>query len=197
MTGRDQISLFPLNTVLFPGGAVPLRIFEPRYLDMVSDCMKNDKGFGVCLISEGREVGDAARTFEVGTLVHISYWNKLPDGLLGVTVRGDRRFRILAQEVRPNQLTVAEVDYIPNEPENHVPANHLPMVDLLRKIMEQMDHPYTNLPRNYEDAAWVGYRLAELLPIPLTQKQYFLQLDDPLQRLERLSAVLSNLDLEV
>jgi len=197
MVDKEQIPLFPLNTVLFPGGAVPLRIFEPRYLDMVSHCLKNEKGFGVCLISEGREVGNAARTFEVGTLVYISYWNKLPDGLLGITVRGDQRFRIISQEVRPNQLTVAEVEYMPREPENHVPSNHLPMVDLLRKIMDQMDYPYANLPRNYEDAAWVGYRLAELLPIPLTQKQYFLQLDDPLQRLERLSTVLSNLDLEV
>ena len=78
-----QVPLFPLNTVMFPGGVLPLRIFEPRYLDMVSDCMRGDVPIGVVLIRDGLEVGRAAQTYDVGTLGVISYWNRRSDGLLG------------------------------------------------------------------------------------------------------------------
>ena len=103
-----SIPIFPLHTVLFPNGALPLRIFEPRYLDMISTCMKGGDGFGICLIKEGSEVGQAAETYETGTLSEISYFNIDTNGMLCITAQGKQRFHILSKSVQANQLTIAE-----------------------------------------------------------------------------------------
>lgn len=182
------IPLFPLNTVLFPGGVLPLRIFEPRYLDMVSNCLRTETGIGVILIKEGSEVGHAAKTHEIGTMASICYWNKRNDGLLGVTLRGERRFRIISQSVEPSQLLVAEVELLPDAAETPVLAEYRHMVDLLRQIINQLEPPYTTMPTHYDDADWVSARLVELLSLQLSEKQWFLQLDDPLERLVELSS---------
>lgn len=189
-----EIPLFPLHTVLFPGGAIPLRIFEPRYLDMVSDCLRSGTGFGISLISEGNETGSGAQTFEYGTIGDISYWQQLPDGLLGITVRGRQRFRLISSEVRPNKLIVARVVLVPNDPPVDLPSRYSSFSQMVSDMMEAMGHPYTTLPKHYDDAGWVSNRLAELLPIALVQKQYFLQLNDPLERLDRLGPILAELD---
>lgn len=189
---RLSLPLFPLHTVLFPGGALPLRVFEARYLDMVTDCMKHERGFGVCLIREGSEVGDAASTYDVGTLVSISYFEHRPDGLLGITVNGEQRFRILEQSVRSNQLIHAEVELLPAESACPVPEHCQELAGLLQQILEELAYPYAKLPRHYDDAGWVGARLTELLPLKLEFKQYLLQMDDPRERLERLRAMLES-----
>lgn len=190
-----SIPIFPLHTVLFPEGTLPLRIFEPRYLDMISNCMKTETGFGVCLIREGSEVGKAADTYETGTLCDIDYFNQQPDGLLGITARGKQRFHILSTEIQSNQLTMAKVELLENEASATLPAQYTACADILRNLLEQLDYPFAKMEKHYEDASWVSSRLAELLPIRLEQKQYFLQLDDPLQRLERLSALLDDLEI--
>jgi Lon protease-like protein len=192
---RKTIPLFPLHAVLFPGGTLPLRIFEPRYLDMVSDCMKNNRGFGVCLIREGSEVGTAADTYDMGTLSEICYFNKQPDGLLGITARGQQRFQILSREIQSNQLTLAEIELLDNEAPCPLPEQYQKTADLLRGLLEQLGYPFLKMEKHYDDASWVGSRLAELLPIRLEQKQYFLQLEEPIQRLERLVALLDDLDM--
>lgn len=192
---RLTIPLFPLNTVLFPDGPLPLRVFEPRYLDMVSRCLKTNTGIGVCLIQDGAEVGAAAQTYEIGTLSNITYWHRRPDGLLGITVRGSERFRILSRSVEPSQLILAEVETIPNDPAVALPQAYQDLAKLLRSIVGQLDAPYTTMEMRFDDASWVGGRLVELLPLRLSQKQYFLQLDDPLARLERLRAVLDDMEL--
>lgn len=184
------IPLFPLQTVLFPGGALPLRIFEPRYLDMVSRCMQDDTGFGICLISEGSETGSAAETYEIGTLGDISYFHQRRDGLLGITIRGQQRFRIHEREVKPNQLTMVEVELLPNSPITEIDSQFEPLVELLHKTLDRLGQPYLSLPRHYEDLGWVSSRLSELLPLPLTMKQHFLQMDDPVERSERLFEVM-------
>lgn len=189
-----EIPLFPLHTVLFPGGAIPLRIFEPRYLDMVGECLRNGTGFGICLISEGSETGGGAQTFEYGTVGDISYWQQLPDGLLGITVRGRQRFRLISNEVRKNKLTIAKVALIPNDPPITLPHRYASFGEMVSDMMEEMGHPYTTLPKHFDDAGWVSNRLAEILPMALVQKQYFLQLDDPLERLDRLGAIIAELD---
>ncbi len=189
---RMTVPLFPLHMVLFPGGTLPLRIFEARYLDMVTECMKHDCRFGVCLIREGEEVGVAASTYDIGTLVRITYFEKRADGLLGITVGGEQRFRILSREVRPDQLIEAAIELLPDAAEVAVPAPYRSLVEQLRDTLEQLDYPYAKLERRYEDAAWVGARLAELLPLKLELKQYLLQMDDPLARLERLQAVVES-----
>jgi Lon protease-like protein len=189
------IPIFPLRTVLFPEGKLPLRIFEPRYLDMVSNCFKSGEGFGVCLIREGSEVGKAAETYETGTLTEITYFNKHTDGMLGITASGKQRFSILSREVRPNQLIVAEVRLLPNEEFQAVPEEYLPAAEVLKRLLNQLGYPFLKIEKRYEDASWVSSRLSDLLPIRLEQKQYFLQLDDPIQRLERLWCLLEDLDL--
>lgn len=189
------IPLFPLHAVLFPDGTLPLRIFEPRYLDMISNCMKEDKGFGVCLIREGSEVGKAADTYEIGTLSNVSYFNQQADGLLGITAHGQQRFKILSQEIQANQLTLAEVALLENEQPCPLPEQFSKAANALRTQLEQLGYPFIKMEQKYDDASWVSSRLAELLPIRLEQKQYFLQLDDPLQRLERLSALMDEMDI--
>lgn len=191
---RLNIPLFPLHTVLFPGGVLPLRIFEARYLDMVSDCLRQDSGFGVCLIREGREVGGVASTYDIGTLARISWFEQRDDGLLGINVNGEQRFRIHASEVLPNQLLRAEVELLAPEPPCAVPADCASLVGLLQGILEQLDFPYARLERRYDDAAWLGARLAELLPLKLELKQYLLQMNEPLARLERLRAIMESGD---
>jgi Lon protease-like protein len=178
------VPLFPLHAVLFPGGSLPLRIFEPRYLEMVSHCMKNGTGFGVCLIREGEEIGKAAQTYETGTLAEISYFDQKPGGLLEITAHGIERFRILNSEIQSNQLTMAEVDILPNDIAHAIPHELAQTVDVLQDLLKQLDYPFIREPFHYEDAAWVGGRLAELLPLRLEQKQHFLQMTDPIERLE-------------
>ena len=190
-----RIPLFPLHTVLYPGGPLPLRVFEPRYLDMVSTCLRQGTGFGVCLIRSGNETGPAATTYDVGTLSIITYWHMRHDGLLGITVRGQQRFRILSEQVQPNQLTLATVMLLPNEPECDLPPEYLPLADLLRQMIDQIGHHYDGIAKKYGDAGWVGCRLAELLPIGLLQKQHLLQLDDPRERLRRLGGIIEQLGI--
>lgn len=181
---RLTLPLFPLHSVLFPGGPLVLRIFEPRYLDMISRCLKEESGFGVCLIKEGSEVGKAAEVYPVGTLGRITYWHQRPDGLLGVTLTGEQRFHILQQRVEPNQLLIAEVELLPNDPPHPVPEAYQGLVVMLKRIIGELEHPYIHLPKQYDDAGWVSARLVELLPLEYRYKQRLLQEHDPLQRLE-------------
>jgi Lon protease-like protein len=181
-----SIALFPLNIVLFPGGPLPLRIFETRYLDMVGRCLREDRGFGVALIREGNEVGPA-HTYEVGTLATITDFNQLPDGVLGISCVGRQRFRILGRSVARDGLNLAEVDVLEPEPNVSVPAHHARLADLLNTVLPQLGEAYTGISMRLEDAAWVGHRLAEILPIDLHEKQNLLEMDDPVQRLDALA----------
>lgn len=190
-----RIPLFPLHTVLFPGGPLPLRVFEPRYLQMIGDCLRNEGCFGVCLISDGREVGEAATPHDTGTTARIIDWHQRHDGLLGITARGERRFRVLAREVQRNQLTVAKVELLPDDAELEVPDKYLPLAELVRRILDQAGHYYADLPRRYGDAAWVGYRLSELLPLSLPRRQYLLEIEDPVARLEQLFDLLEGMEI--
>ena len=189
---RLRIPLFPLHRVLFPGGPLALRIFEPRYLDMVSRCLKEERGFGICLIRDGDEVGEAAHPYEIGTLSRISYFTRRPDGLLGITAQGEQRFRILKSEEQADRLLLAEVQLLPQVAPITLPEEYQRLERLLRSIIEELDHPHRNLERRYHDAEWIGARLAELLPLPLEQKQLLLQLDDALERLQRIDHLLAD-----
>ncbi len=190
------IPLLPLNTVLFPEGPLPLRIFEPRYTDMISECLRSGTGFGISLIRSGSEVGEAAKTYEVGTLVAIADWHQRHDGILGITVVGKQRFRIQSTKVHANQLTEARVELLPNETETELPAEYLPIADFLRQLIKQLPHIYAPVSMKYSDATWVGCRLAELLPLSLAQKQYLLQLTEPIQRLERMRHLMDSMEIQ-
>lgn len=187
-----EIPLFPLNSVLFPGGALPLRIFESRYTDMISRCMKTQSPFGIVMIKSGKEVGDAAEVYEYGTLADIHYFEELDNGLLGITARGGQRFRIQETWVEKSQLRMARVELLADEAKLDMSEEYRPWVELVAEILQQLGPPYSVLPCEYDNATWVSHRLAELLPIERDLKQLFLQMQDPQQRLERMMALLSN-----
>ena len=188
---NDSIALFPLNIVLFPGGALPLRIFETRYVDMVRRCMRGSQAFGVALIREGNEVGPA-ETFDVGTLAKIVDFHQLSDGLLGLSCVGEQRFRIRSRGRQADGLNLAEVDWLAPEPTVAVPARHTRLPQLLKSVLPQLGEVYTGIEMRLDDAAWVGHRLAEILPIPLADKQRCLELDDPIERLDVLGPLVKD-----
>lgn len=185
-----KVPLFPLLTVLYPGGPLPLRIFEPRYLDMISDCLKRDAPFGVLLIRSGSETGPAT-LYEVGTLARVIDWYQGSDGLLGVTAIGEQRFRLKSSHRQPDGLNVGEIELL--EPENHysLPDEYRPLANILAGILDDLGRLYEPLDRQYDDAGWVGYRFAEILPISPEQKQSCLEADDALARLDLVRDVLN------
>jgi uncharacterized protein len=181
------IPLFPLNTVLFPGGPLKLRIFEPRYLEMVGRCMREEAGFGVALIVAGVEAGGPARTVNVGTLARISDFEQLPGGLLGITARGRERFRIDLVRQRSDGLNLADVEWLPAEPSVQLPDEYRILAELVRQALPQVQVHYEVIETEYEDASWVSMRLAELLPLPHEDQQHCLEYVDPLERLKFLT----------
>lgn len=182
----DTIPLFPLNTVLFPGGPLKLRIFEPRYLDMIGRCMREGTAFGVAMIIEGMEAGGPATTATVGTSARVVDFEKLPDGLLGITAVGERCFRVTQVARQPDGLNVAEVEWLQAEPSVPVPENCEPFVVLLQHALPELAPLYDFSPVSYDDASWVGSRLVELLPLSPAEKQLCLEMQDPLRRLNHL-----------
>ncbi len=191
-TATQELPLFPLKTLLFPGGVLPLRIFEPRYLDMVSACLRTDGGFGVVAIHEGREAGGQPTSIHpVGTLARIVDFNSLDDGLLGITCLGMQRLRVIGHRIQPDQLLLGQVLWLPDDPTLPLLPSHEPLVRILRDLLKNEDlAPYTRfLTLEWNDAAWVGNRLAEVLPLPLHARQALLELNDPQQRLDILLAI--------
>ena len=186
-----EIPLFPLRTVLFPGGFLPLRIFEQRYLDMVKECARSNSGFGVCLICEGEEAVTPVRTTETGTLARIVDWYTLEDGLLGVSATGTARFVTQSTWRQEDGLCVARVRMLAEPPSCLLPEAYSLLADVLGRFMEKVGHQYPGWSEEcLQDAVWVGYRLAELLPQAGIEKQHLLELSDPFERLQSLVDVL-------
>ena len=196
---RDTLEatpVFALNTVLYPDGPLPLRIFEPRYVDMVSDRLRRDAPFIVALIRDGREVGGGVTTHSIGTLARIVDWNRQDDGLLGITALGGRRVQVLDTATRADGLCVATARLLPEEPASSVPGEHRRLVELLRRLLGRLEALYHHVTPRFDDASWIGYRLSELLPIPLPRKQRFLEIEEPLLRLRQLAEVVATLSGE-
>jgi Lon protease-like protein len=185
-----QVPLFPLNTVLFPGGPLPLRIFEPRYLTMVSDCVKADSPFGVLLIRDGHEAGPAT-TYEVGTLARITDWYQGSDGLLGVTAVGLQRFRVISSFREANGLNIGNIEVLPDEPVVQIPDEYQSMPNILSGVLDDLGRLYESLERRMDDASWVTSRFVEILPIDLEQKQQYLENSDPVARLRIVQELLN------
>jgi Lon protease-like protein len=182
----QSIALFPLNVVLFPEGPLPLRIFETRYVDMVRRCMREDQRFGVALIREGGEVGPAD-TFDVGTMAKIVDFHQLSDGFLGLSCVGEQRFRILSRSRQTDGLNLAGIESLAREAKTAVPERHARLAELLKTVLPQLGEVYADIEMRLDDAAWVGHRLAEILPIAAAEKQFCLELNDPIERLDVLS----------
>lgn len=187
-----SLPLFPLRTVLVPGGALGLRIFETRYLDMVRDCGRSGTGFGVCLILDGHEAGAPATPAAVGTEARIEDFDTTPDGLLSLRVRGTRRFRVRRTRVRADGLILGEVDWCAPDPDDPLRPEHALLGDVLRQTLERTGDGAIDIPQaRFDDAAWVGWRLAELLALDDATRQALLQEDDPHARLDRLIVAIS------
>lgn len=181
-----DIPLFPLSTVLFPGGPLPLRIFETRYVDMIRSCLRADTPFGVLLIREGAEAGGTAATFDVGTCARIVDFNPMPDGLLGIICRGETRFRVLEKWRQGDGLNRGRIESIAAPPKTPVPERFRHLGDLLRRVLPELGSLYATVARDFDDADWVSCRLAEILPLEQREKQGLLELEDPVERLARL-----------
>ncbi len=188
----DELALFPLGTVLFPGGRLNLRIFERRYIDLVTACLRGDHGFGVCLIRRGAEVDCDAVPYDVGTEVRIVDWEQRRDGLLGITVEGRRRFLIAERWLPPGAAQRARVEWL-TDTVTAADRNAPELAELgalLGRILERIDGPYTDIPRHLDDPLWVGGRLTELLHMPDEARQQLLELDSPAERLALIARAL-------
>jgi hypothetical protein len=179
-----ELPLFPLNTVLFPGGLLPVRVFEQRYMDMTKACLRDDAPFGVCCIKEGGEVGTPAIPHDIGCLAKITDWDMQQLGVLNIKAVGLRRFRVLETQTRGDGLILAKAQLLPLELPMELPPEHAACAGVLRHIIERVGEDKFEAPLQYNDAVWVGYRLAEVLPLKLSVKQNMLEMNDSVVRLE-------------
>lgn len=186
----DGLAIFPLSTILFPGGVLPLRVFETRYMDMVRECMKEDRPFGVCQISHGHDTGMPAEHERIGCLASITQWDMEQLGLLHLRVCGVRRFNIIERYVEKSALIRANVVLLDDDPEMPVPPDLQCCRDLVRRMVAQLeeeeprqDRRLVAAPYRFDSASWIGNRLCEFLPIPPKAKQKLMELDEPLTRL--------------
>jgi hypothetical protein len=177
-----ELPLFPLRAVLFPGGPLPLRIFEPRYLDMVSQCLREQSGFAVVLLGEGEEADDATSFAATGTEARIVDFDRLEGGLLGISCVGRERVRVVEAWREPDGLNRGRVLDIAADPVVPVPPDQAWLAEVVLQVLPEAEETYRHVEKR-GDAAWVGNRLAELLPLSLTDKQALLELADPLERL--------------
>jgi Lon protease-like protein len=188
----SNVPIFPLNAVLFPGGLLPLRVFEARYMDMTRDCLKRNEPFGVCLIREGAEVGAPAVPQDIGCLASILECDMQQQGILNIKTQGGSRFRIVERRNGPQGLISASLEAIPAEGRAAVPAEFAACARLLEMVVADQGNPIFAEPHAFDDATWVGYRLAEILPVPLIAKQKLLEMSDALGRLSILQRFLES-----
>ena len=194
----SEIPLFPLHPVLFPGGRLPLQIFEPRYTDMISNCMRDGRPFGVVLIRRGADARllsemPQPEIFDVGTEANVVDFNQLPNGRLGIVVRGGRKFRVRGTREQQDHLLVGRVEYLADEPALPIDAGHQELVDILRELVKHPMIEKLGLDIDFDDARSVGWRLAELLPIEPEIKQSLLKLQWPRERLQELTRLVDKL----
>ncbi|XBL66404.1 LON peptidase substrate-binding domain-containing protein [Xanthomonas campestris pv. centellae] len=189
-TGETStLPLFPLHSVLLPGAAMGLRVFERRYLDLVRECGRNGTSFGVCLILGGNEVGVPATPAAFGTEVRIEDFDVGADGVLVLRLRGTRRFHVQRSRIRDNGLVVGQVSWCEPDSDDELRPEHSLLATVLERMLEQVGGEFASVgPGLLDQAAWVGWRLAELLPVTEQQRLSLLQQDDPHRRLDQLLA---------
>ncbi len=185
-----KIPLFPLQTVLFPGGPLSLRVFERRYLDMVSDSLSSDQLFGIILNKQSSS-NDANNFCKIGVLAQIVDWDQGSDGVLGLQVIGKERFLLSNHYVAEDGLNMGEIKILEPEKKLLLPQEYTTLSAILESILHEFSELYTSVKKDFNDASWVGYRLAEILPIELSQQQIYLEIEEPLDRLELLKTFMT------
>ena len=185
-----KIPLFPLQTILYPDGPLSLRIFERRYLDMVKVCLSSEKMFGIVLSNQAFD-SDKKAFCDQGTMARIVDWNNGSDGILGLTVIGENKFIIKEIFIDDDGLNLGNIEMVEKEEKFTVPEKYESLVTLLKSLINEFGDTYKNVRKDYQDATWVGNRLAEILPIEVKQKQTFLEISDPIDRLELINTYLT------
>lgn len=176
-----ELPLFPVSTTLFPGGNMPLRIFEQRYLELIKNCLANNTTFGLCGIREGQEVGVPAVPYEIGTEVRIVEWDMPQTGIFHIAVQGLGRYVARSWKTEASGLLVAQTESVSAEAACAIPDELRLCVQVLKHILSESDASTENA--EWENAVWVGYRLSEILPFKLKVKQDLLEMNDSLMRL--------------
>lgn len=193
MSEFDEIALFPLKSVLFPRGRLALQIFEQRYIDLVATSLRNDSGFGVILLKDGDEVkrpGKPQKLYQVGTYARIVDWDQLPNGLLGITVEGTRKFHVMDYQVDDRGVYRAQVRYSEHDavgdPKIQVMEDMSAMTELLQLLEKHPAVQDMQLSIDYDNLWELGWRLSELIPVALPLRQELLELNDPWERIRLL-----------
>jgi len=191
------LPLFPLHTVLYPDGLLPLRIFEQRYIEMTKGRLNGETPFGVCLIIEGHEVIDATKDAPsaplfapIGTLATIAAWDMPQLGILHVRAVGGKRFQVHSHKLQSDGLVIGEVTPIADESPMALSATHRPLAALLDAMIQQLGAEHFAQKPALDNASWVSFRLAELLPLPLPIKQKMLEMNDSEARLAEIAQFL-------
>ena len=187
---QARLPLFPLNTVIFPGGQLPLRIFEQRYLDMVKQAIADDTPFGICAIREGTETGTPAVPYAVGSRVRVTDWDMPQTGILHIDTLAQERFVIRSTHTEPSGLLIGTVEAVSSEAATAVPDDLELAVEILRHIIDEYGDAHFPAPHAFDNAVWVGYRLSEVLPLKLSIKQNLLEMNDSVMRLRILTEFL-------
>jgi len=189
-----NVPLFPLNSVVLPGGRIPLQLFEPRYLDMLTRCMKEDRGFVVVLLREGVETGKLAAFYDIGTYVRIIDFKQMDSGMLGITVEGESKVAVVRSWQQDDGLNVGDVEYLLAENVLRIPERYAELPSVLKALFLHPVIRELGMEVDYDDARDVGWRLTELLPLDKQEKQRLVELQDPLERLDRLNDLLEALE---
>ncbi len=187
-----EIPIFPLGTVLYPQGLLPLRIFEARYVDMTKACIGDDEVFGVCLIREGNEVGAPATPEDWGCTARIQHWDVPAPGLFTLLAQGEQRFRIRERYTTPSGLARALVQIEEPPPSVAVPERHRGLLMLLEDIAAKVGGDQLPMPLRLDDAAWVAWRLAELLPLSREDRVALLHERDAEVMLDRIGRFMAS-----
>ena len=188
MTNREDLPIFPLRTILFPDSKLPLRIFEPRYIDMVSRSMREDSEFGIILSRESTDP-KMFETYDTGTLAKIIDWDQGEDGLLGITTIGTQKFRLKDLKKQEDGLNIGPIERIETEGDYKPTKEFRHLVELLQAILDDVNI-YGDDEKNFESAAWISYRFAEILPLRIEDKQKCLEIAHPIIRLNFLESLI-------
>ena len=188
MSDKEDLPIFPLRTILFPDSKLPLRIFEPRYIDMVSRSMREDSEFGIILSRESTDP-KMFETYDTGTLAKIIDWDQGGDGLLGITTLGTQKFRLKELNKQEDGLNIGSIERIEKEGDYKPLKEFTHLVELLQAILDDVNI-YDDDEKRFDSASWISYRFAEILPLRIEDKQKCLEIDDPIIRLNFLEPLI-------
>lgn len=184
-----KLPLFPLSSVVMPGGIMKLRLFERRYIDMVKNCFRTDSGFGICLIRDGREAGEPSEPYPMGTLVSIVDFDQGDDGLLHISALGGAEFRVIDYAADENQLLIGEVEMLPEREPTPMEPEFTQLADKLALILSYVEPDISYAEKHFDDADWVCHRLLELLPLAAPAKYELLQMPSNHERMQTLASL--------